>query len=41
MLKETLILSLAWSDVGMGGETRHGEGVGVVLLDPRRHFLAN
>src|SRR5713101_2748240 len=41
MLEETLISSLVWRDVGMGGETRCGECVGVVLLDPRGHFFAN
>src|SRR2546425_847173 len=28
-------------EIGAGGETRGGECVGVVLLDPFRHFLAN
>src|SRR5258707_13086443 len=41
MPREILVSSLVWMDVGMGGETRRGECVGVVLLDPRGHFFAN
>src|SRR6266436_8849786 len=38
---ESLVFGLAWSEVRFCSEPRGGEGVGVVLLYPRRHFFAD